>query len=47
MGDRACQNEIEQDSMSILVIWEHTICLGRYHPEVQVVRNEAEEFVWD
>lgn len=47
MGDRTCQNEIEQDNMSILVIWEAVNTRGRYHPEVQVVGNEVEEFVWD
>lgn len=46
MGDRTGQNEFEQDDMSILVKWE-AFNMFRYHIEVKVVGNEAEEFGWD
>lgn len=46
MGDRTCQNEIEQDDMSILVKWE-AFHMFTYHTEVSMAGNEAVEFVWD
>lgn len=46
MGDRACQNETEQNDMSILVKWD-AFCMFRYQTEVSVAGNEAVEFGWD